>query len=218
VSTPEPQPCQRCGIIGHDRRTLWMACFYAMNELGVPFTQRAIVGDVVKPTDDPPNQWGGLTWQAKRGDEEHAFPFFTLYVCKGCRSEWMKAIRDWYQASPGRSHAGNTDESTYGLEEETLPRLLVDAERVRLEMVALNQRAEALVGAARWEQSTRDAIDRPKCGEFVSVGHYEGFWCGRHDGHAGEHGRSRRVCGLPVQRSGEAATCDRPEGHDGECR
>lgn len=31
------EKCQRCGEDGEDRRTLWMACFYEMIELGLPF-------------------------------------------------------------------------------------------------------------------------------------------------------------------------------------
>ena len=36
------EACQRCGEIGEDRRTLWMACFYAMGELGLPFEERTL--------------------------------------------------------------------------------------------------------------------------------------------------------------------------------
>jgi hypothetical protein len=31
------EKCQRCGEVGEDRRTLRMECFYAMEELGLPF-------------------------------------------------------------------------------------------------------------------------------------------------------------------------------------
>jgi hypothetical protein len=64
--------CDRCGEIGEDRRTLWMACFYAMDELPVEFTVQTI------------------------GDRT----FYTLCVCKGCRASWMTCISDWYHTMP----------------------------------------------------------------------------------------------------------------------
>ena len=33
------EKCQRCEEEGHDRRTLVMACFYQMSELGLPFEE-----------------------------------------------------------------------------------------------------------------------------------------------------------------------------------
>ncbi|MBE3120164.1 MAG: hypothetical protein IMZ50_15600 [Candidatus Atribacteria bacterium] len=63
------EQCQRCGEIGDDRRTLWMACFYQMQELGLPFKEEV--------TPD------GIT-------------FYTLRVCKSCRGEWMAAIENWF--------------------------------------------------------------------------------------------------------------------------
>lgn len=36
------ETCQRCGDDGDDRRTLWMACLYEMNELGLPFELKII--------------------------------------------------------------------------------------------------------------------------------------------------------------------------------
>lgn len=62
------ETCQRCHDIGEDRRTLWMACFYEMNELKVPFEMVEVGG--------------------KR--------FYTLRVCKVCRGEWMSAIKKWF--------------------------------------------------------------------------------------------------------------------------
>jgi hypothetical protein len=73
------EPCQRCAEVDHDRRTLWMACFYEMGELEIPFevVELAVNGD---PTD-------------KRR-------FFTLRVCKRCRAEWMASIKDWFDTKP----------------------------------------------------------------------------------------------------------------------
>jgi hypothetical protein len=35
--------CMRCGEEGEDRRTLWMACFYEMKELGIPFMEQFLI-------------------------------------------------------------------------------------------------------------------------------------------------------------------------------
>ena len=61
--------CQRCKKIGEDRRTLWMACFYAMDELWLPF---------------------------KKIESSDKGMFYTLTVCKNCRASWMEAIKDWF--------------------------------------------------------------------------------------------------------------------------
>lgn len=62
--------CVRCGDVGEDRRTLWMACLYAMEELKLPF-------DIV---------------------EMKPQRMYTLLVCKDCRASWMKAIKAWFDA------------------------------------------------------------------------------------------------------------------------
>ncbi len=46
------ETCARCGVVGADRRTIWMACFYAMNVLGVPFEQVSVHGVVLQPNGD----------------------------------------------------------------------------------------------------------------------------------------------------------------------
>lgn len=63
--------CQRCGEEGEDRRTLYMACLYAMEELDIPFSTWKMP--------DP--------WKRK---------FYTLTVCKECRAQWMQAIQSWF--------------------------------------------------------------------------------------------------------------------------
>lgn len=60
--------CDKCKQVGKDLRTLWMACFYAMDELNVPFLQQQV------------------------GDRN----FFTLRVCKDCRASWLKTIEIWF--------------------------------------------------------------------------------------------------------------------------
>lgn len=62
--------CARCHEVDEDRRTLYMARFYNMSELGLPF-----IGDTTENKN-----------------------FCTLRVCKQCRAEWMTAIKDWFHA------------------------------------------------------------------------------------------------------------------------
>ena len=71
------EKCQRCGEYGYDRRTLWHACFYQMQELGLPFKVVEIPG-----TDD--------------GNRR----FFTLRCCKDCRALWLQAMKDWFVNGP----------------------------------------------------------------------------------------------------------------------
>lgn len=66
--------CQRCNEEDEDRRTLWMGCFYDMSELEIPFNEIRI----------PHPTYG------------HSLPFFTLLVCKNCRSDWMNSIKEWF--------------------------------------------------------------------------------------------------------------------------
>ena len=71
--------CQRCGDIGEDRRTLWMACFYEMMELGIPFEKT----------------------------EKDDGRFYTLLVCKDCRADWMSAIKEWFYTKPVKESVGS---------------------------------------------------------------------------------------------------------------
>jgi hypothetical protein len=65
--------CVRCGVTDDpDLRTLWMACFYAMEELAIPFED------------------------TKLGERR----FYTLRVCKGCRASWLAAIEAWFSEKP----------------------------------------------------------------------------------------------------------------------
>ena len=69
------EKCQRCGEDGDDRRTLWMACLYQMDELDLPFKEVRTVGC-------------------------DARDFYTLKVCKSCRADWMIAIQTWFNNKP----------------------------------------------------------------------------------------------------------------------
>lgn len=66
--------CQKCGVDAEgDIRTLYMFCTYEMNELGLPFSKKKLLMEV------------------------GARDFYTLKVCKQCRSDWMKAIKEWFE-------------------------------------------------------------------------------------------------------------------------
>ena len=100
--------CARCGEAGDDRRTLWMSCLYDMSELGIPLEQRSIRGTVhayegerylIEPAEGRP----GIAVPAFADEpigEPIALSTFTLRVCKPCRVDWMRAIRDWYVDPP----------------------------------------------------------------------------------------------------------------------
>lgn len=75
------EKCQRCEKVGEDRRTLWMACFYQMNELGLPFEEIKMTG-----TGD--------------GHELYDYPFYRLRVCKQCRADWLATIKHWFENIP----------------------------------------------------------------------------------------------------------------------
>lgn len=71
--------CQRCGTNDYDNRTLWMKCFYAMEELNIPFNHITLESDL----------------------------FYTLRVCKDCRGDWMTAIKTWFNDKPVRESCGS---------------------------------------------------------------------------------------------------------------
>lgn len=87
------EACDRCKSVGEDRRTLWMACFYEMGELGLPF-------EVVR---------------LRPEGYDHDRAFYTLRVCKRCRAEWMAAIKAWFEATPkGGDHDSETPPESIG--------------------------------------------------------------------------------------------------------
>ena len=77
--------CDKCKEAGEDRRTLWMACLYEMNELGLPFKEQTLASGV---------------------DHSHSMKMYTLRVCKECRAEWMGAIKTWFNSQPARGPTG----------------------------------------------------------------------------------------------------------------
>jgi len=89
--------CARCGEIGEDRRTLWMACFYAMHELDVPFEETGIITVESGPKSEGDITGTQLDFPSGKAFVTHNKSFYTLSVCKDCRAEWMTAIEEWFK-------------------------------------------------------------------------------------------------------------------------
>ncbi|HLX54273.1 MAG TPA: hypothetical protein VKR58_10045 [Aquella sp.] len=70
-----------------DRRILWMSCFYEMMELKIPF-ERELMYETLDPRD------AGID-------------FYTLKVCKDCRSDWMRTIQYWWNHIPEKTSCGS---------------------------------------------------------------------------------------------------------------
>lgn len=64
--------CKRCGDGPEDLRTIRMACFYDMGELGLPL------------------------------DLDQEGKSYCMRVCKACRGDWLAAIRTWFHAASER--------------------------------------------------------------------------------------------------------------------
>lgn len=90
------EKCARCGEVGEDRRTLWMACFYAMEELDIPFEQRTLAN--IQEGPKPAGAIGGRELKFPDGLEMTMYDqhMYTLRVCKACRADWMEFIRKWW--------------------------------------------------------------------------------------------------------------------------
>lgn len=124
--------CDRCKSTGADRRTLWMACFYAMDELGLPFGNAnlwTVSEDTITATTEkipystrgyrngePFEESGTVDRNIYRANGEASRrDFFTLRVCKRCRAEWMNAIAVWFRTPPnGEDHDADTPAESIG--------------------------------------------------------------------------------------------------------
>ena len=105
------EKCDRCGKKGEDRRTLHMACFYAMEELDVPFKHSIVftpkdIEDIESGTEKPiriGNESIAITAGSVRCKGE-LYPKgqYTLKVCKNCRATWMEAIEHWFKTTDYR--------------------------------------------------------------------------------------------------------------------
>lgn len=123
--------CDRCGSVGADRRTLWMACLYNMIELAVPFEQVdvwTVEPESISTTTESVPYTSTLhrpdgTTETTTGTFErkhhtavgiaHKRRFHTLRVCKRCRAEWMAAIEAWFLSTPqGADHDADEPDDT----------------------------------------------------------------------------------------------------------
>lgn len=102
------ETCDRCGSVGSDRRTLWMDCFYDMGELKIPFRREVLLDaepQSLEPASPPVRTAVGDIvidpGRVRCSGELTPQGFYTLRVCKRCRSEWMAAIKEWFGAAPG---------------------------------------------------------------------------------------------------------------------
>lgn len=100
------EKCVRCGELGEDRRTLHHACFYAMDELKVPFQVEKVTGSSQKATgsEKKPMFEGGPELTEFIFGEEKSVSwerlYYTLRVCKSCRASWMSSIEAWFNDVP----------------------------------------------------------------------------------------------------------------------
>lgn len=154
---PLHEKCARCGVIGQDRRTLFMACLYEMREFGVPFEIRGIEGRMVKHVRDDPTFGSPRFAEPEENAESYKHAFYTLLVCKGCRGDWLMAIQAWFRSepSPGARHSNDSRDD----ELDSLAKLTSDAERLRADLVGLAQRADDILGPLR---SALDAAEQKR--------------------------------------------------------
>ena len=99
--------CVRCGFVGEDRRTLWMACGYDMDELNIKFTKRVllslveekpaiVIAQEPKTLEFPGGKKLEFGATIKTDSELKPMRFYTLLVCKSCRGSWNEMIETWF--------------------------------------------------------------------------------------------------------------------------
>ncbi len=112
--------CIRCGSVGQDRRTLWMACFYEMGELGIPFGREVLfdadVSTLEKSADPfmiPGTEICLQSGKFRCSGELTPMQLYTARCCKRCRAEWLAAIVAWFQSTPQGEDSDADDEPPY---------------------------------------------------------------------------------------------------------
>ena len=141
------EKCQRCGEVGEDRRTLRMDCFYAMEELKLPFESEtwfdAPDTSKLKKAKDPLSlPLGDTKINITAGSvttEGELIPkdFYILRVCKTCRALWMSAIQRWFNEPQMHHEVGSgifvrRNGANVEVTEEEFRRLNPDREPVRV--------------------------------------------------------------------------------------
>ena len=145
TDTEDGERCVCCGEVGHDRRTLWMACFYEMKELGLPFEEQPLfhakLGDI-KQASEPVRFTSPVTGKLIHltsgtvtcSGELIPHLMYTLRVCKQCRGEWMMAIKAWFRRTGIREATKQElkEELRYQVEQELEAEVRRDLERRRI--------------------------------------------------------------------------------------
>jgi len=100
------EKCQRCGEDGEDRRTIWVACFYDMTELNMPFETKILfhadIKDLTPLKEAVSADLGNgkklnlMAGTVKCSGELIPHGFHTLRVCKDCRAKWMEFQKMWW--------------------------------------------------------------------------------------------------------------------------
>ena len=97
------EQCKRCGKTDNDRRTLWMACFYDMEELGLPLEQIELQDAFYaekRGTRLDPLFGMSVPKFERQSDTRDSHRLYTMRVCKDCRADWLSAIRQWFAGRP----------------------------------------------------------------------------------------------------------------------
>jgi hypothetical protein len=113
----EIEKCQRCGVDGEgDLRTLLHACFYAMEEMKLPFDKEVLFyadpKDLTKTKEPESIDVGGkkiilAPIKVKCSGELSPRALYSLRVCKDCRADWMHAIQKWFNEKPIEREVGS---------------------------------------------------------------------------------------------------------------
>jgi hypothetical protein len=78
-----------------------------MDELGLPFDQVQIEGHLRHKVGEKDSAFGPVPVYGEPSEKADARLFFTLYVCKDCRADWMMAIKRWFEQRPARDDVGS---------------------------------------------------------------------------------------------------------------
>lgn len=96
------EKCDRCEVLGDDRRTIFMSCLYDMDELGLPLKMLEIKGTTAAKIGLGEPTFVGTRPPvfADHDGEPRRRRFYTLRVCKSCRADWLDAVQEWFRNPP----------------------------------------------------------------------------------------------------------------------